>query len=85
MYIETTSTCDSTCPEGVGNPFTNRETSRSAWEPLKNVVTIAAIFLRAMRRDRPPQQDAVYDMAAVRVWARGGYRWKTHDIGNGEL
>ena len=48
MYMETISTCDSTSPEGVGNPVTNRDTSRLAWEPSKYVVTIAAIFLRAI-------------------------------------
>ena len=72
MYIETMSTCDSITPDGVGNPLTNRDTSRSAWEPGKNVVTIAAIFLRGIWRDESPRQGAAYDMAVAWAGARDG-------------
>ena len=48
MYIETTSTFGAIKPGPVGKPFTKRETRRSAWEPGKNVVTMAAIFLRGI-------------------------------------
>ena len=73
MYIETISTCDSITPEGVGNPFTNRDISRSACEPAKKVVTIAAIFLRAIGRGQSPRRGAAYDMAAAWAGARDGH------------
>ena len=73
MYIETMSTFDSMTPDGVGNPLTNRDISRSACEPGKKVVTIAAIFLRGIGRDESPRQGAAYDMAVDRASARDGH------------
>ena len=74
MYIETTSTFGWITPDGVGNPFTKRETRRSAWEPGKNVVTMAAIFLR----DIGPAGllRGAYHMAARRLPTSGApIRW----------